>query len=166
MGSFAARTAWLEDETSRANGPQESIRVVSRLLRETISCAADMFWKSTVENLLKDVDDEAAKDIAKLMKDGSLSGACHAWISGVRSWLNDRCPKILDSAASSRALADILQSIDEVFEGEQWAKDCNSVLQQEPGFAFDLFKPFISDRAGVVASDCIQKAVEKVLFWN
>lgn len=162
-GFFAARTTWLDDESEKADGAQKSICAISKILRETISCLADMFWRSSVEKLLKDVDDEAAKQVSKLASDGSLSGACHSWLRGVRSWLDDRCPKILENVASSRALADILRSVDEVFEVDHWKEDCTAVLQQEPGFAFELFKPFISDRAGIVASDCIGRAVDKAL---
>lgn len=162
-GMLAARTGWVDDEYRAAVGVAEQLCAIATVVRSTVSCASDIFWRDCIDELLRGIDDNALDLINNARKDGSLYEALRSWTTGVKAWLDDKGPGILEAASSSGALADTLRALDSVFEVERWEEDCRSALDQPPSFVFDIFVPFISNRASVVASDCIENAVGKVL---
>lgn len=163
---LASRTAWIYDNNQQeVQNVAASMRRIADTVRDTVTCLADMFWRedSGVEPLLREVDEVAADNVATLRKDGELNGACVRWTNAVKDWMGEHAMHILEVATTSRSLADALCAVDEAIGDESWAHDCQAVLMKPPGFVFDIFKPFISERASIVAGQCISRAVDKVL---
>lgn len=165
-GMLASRTdlMWNEQQASQHAEVPMQMKRVAVLVRETVSCVAHMFWSDDgVVSLLRGVNDEAIGKVSELKNNGTLTLACTDWTQSVRGWLEERGSSILAKADTSRQLADTLLAIDDAFDYDEWEADCLNALQQSPQFVFDIFKPFIKDRAGVVACDCIQRTVNKVI---
>lgn len=159
-----ARVQWI-DAAGTAAGMDVAarLRAVARVVRETVVCMRDVFWDPEgVEALLRDVDDAAAEDLVQLRAAGRLNEVCLKWVGDVRAWLEEHGRAILIAADTSRVLADTLLAIDEVFAGEEWPEVCKVVLKEPPRFVFDIFTPFISERASSVASESVRKTVDKV----
>lgn len=166
-GLLASRTGWIDDENSgTTDSVSTRLRKLAAIVRDTISCMASMFWSgddSGVEGLLRDVDTDAADEVKRMRASGALKNSCVSWIDSVKGWLEEHGKDILVAADTSRILADTLRAIDEVFSEDKWADDCQAVLEKPPKFVFDIFTPFISERAAAVASESVQRAVDKVL---
>ncbi|KAI0563625.1 Conserved oligomeric Golgi complex subunit 1 [Gracilaria domingensis] len=165
-GMLASRTGliWNEDQAKQFSEVHLQMKRIATLVRETISCVSDMFWgENGVQTLLHGVNDQAIDEVSRLKDKGALNSACNAWTRNVRGWLEERGSSILSGADTSRQLADTLRAIDDAFDYDHWESDCQKALQESPNFVFDIFKPFIRDRAGVVARECIERTVNKVL---
>lgn len=165
-GMLASRIIWIDDQNSLAEKTAaKKMGGIAQIVRETITCLHSMFWSADegIEMLLKGVADDAIEQIDKLKQDGRLIATCVSWTRNVKGWLEEHGGAILDGAKTSRALVDTLRAIDDVFNVDEWETHCRAVLKQDTAFVFDIFKPFISDRAGVVASECVEGAVDKVL---
>ncbi|CAN8063422.1 unnamed protein product [Agarophyton chilense] len=165
-GMLASRTGliWSEGHGKLYSEVHLQMKRIATLVRETVSCISAMFWgENSVETLLQGINDEAITEVSILKEKGALNSACIAWTRNVRGWLEERGSSILAGADTSRQLADTLRAIDDAFDYDQWEGDCQKALQASPSFVFDIFKPFIRDRAGVVARECIKRTVKKVL---
>ena len=165
-GMFASRTSWVDDDHHENKGDVPfQIRNIAKTIKTTISCMAYMFWGEDLimEKLLHEVDENSVKKIQDLIQNGQLQETSVSWIDSISSWLNDHGKDILSDAKSSRELADTLRALHDIFEGEEWSQNCQDAMNQPPSFVFDLFKPYISKRADIVAHDCVHGAVNKVL---
>lgn len=163
---LATRTGWLGDERKRAGKDAgASLRAVSSVVRESISCIAHLFWRDadSIEKLLRDVDVSCAELVRVGRERGGINAAVVTWTGNVKVWLQEQGDSMLAGATSSRQVADALRAVDDVFEADGWAEDCQAALQQPPEFVFNIFKPFISSRAAAVAEECVQNTVRKVL---
>lgn len=182
---LSARTTWLEEvrhRHERGNDAGDAMRNIAIVVRDTVACMSALFWRvkkqnkhdqrrtdenenfdNGVEELVKVVDEKCAQRIVQARERGGLNGAVVAWTSNVRAWLQSNGDALLATATTSRQVALALKAIDDVLSEKSWAADCQAVLQQTPEFVFDIFKPFISARAGVVAEECVQLAVKRVL---
>lgn len=177
---LSARTTWLLEVQHRYKQGDASaaMRDIAVVVRDTITCMSELFWKGVndkqdltttsnsqqgVEALLRQVDDSCCQLVARARERGGLNGAVIAWTSNVRSWLQDNGDALLASAATSRQVALALKAVDDILSEPDWAEHCQASLQRSPDFVFDIFKPFISARAGVVAEECVQVAVKRVL---
>lgn len=164
---LAVRTTWLVDASKRSDtSAGDTIRAIASVVRDTVSCMARLFWRDTdhgVEALVRAVDVPSA-DVVRAARDrGGLNGTVVAWTANVRAWLHEHGDALLAAAVSSRQVADALRAVDDVFSDSDWSLDCDAALQQSTEFVFDIFKPFISQRAAVVAEESVQNAVRKVL---
>lgn len=165
-GMLAGRTGliWNEQPSAQREDVASQMRRIATVVRDTISCVADMFWAdSGVASQLRGVDDHAIETVSHLKSTGALKDCCTAWTQSVKGWLEERGSSVLAGAVTSRMLADTLRAIDDVFDRQSWQHDCQCALQEHPSFVFDIFKPFIRDRAGVVARESIEGAVSKVI---
>lgn len=166
-GMLASRTGWIDDENrGTTDAVSTRMRKLATIVRDTISCMASVFWSgddSGVEGLLRDVDADAADEVKRLRESGALKNSCVSWIDSVKGWLEEHGKDILVGADSSRVLADTLRAIDDISSEDRWADDCQAALEKPPKFVFDIFTPFISERAATVASESVQRAVDKVL---
>eukprot|EP00178_Gracilaria_changii_P014238 TRINITY_DN40296_c0_g1_i1.p1 TRINITY_DN40296_c0_g1~~TRINITY_DN40296_c0_g1_i1.p1 ORF type:complete len:902 (-),score=124.95 TRINITY_DN40296_c0_g1_i1:5229-7934(-) len=165
-GMLASRTGLIWNEGQGQQYPEVHLQMkrIASIVRETITCVSDMFWgENGVETLLLGVNDQAIKEVSRLKSERVLNSACTAWTRNVKGWLEERGSVILASADTSRELADTLRAIDDAFDYDQWEGDCRQALLESPNFVFAIFKPFIRDRAGVVARECIERTVNKVL---
>lgn len=165
-GMLATRTTWLNDHHTRSQSDAGSaMRSVATVVRDTVSCMAQLFWRDahSVETLVQDVDPTAAQLVREARERGGLNGAIVAWTSSVRASLQEQGEFILAGATSSRQVVDALRAVDDVFDVPDWSEDCQFALQQPPEFVFDIFKPFISSRAAAVADECVQSTVRRVL---
>ncbi|PXF40767.1 Conserved oligomeric Golgi complex subunit 1 [Gracilariopsis chorda] len=165
-GMLASRTGlmWNEQQATKQAEVATQMKRIATLVRETVSCIAHMFWSDNgVVSLLRGVNDDAIGKVSELKDNGTLISACTEWTQSVRGWLEERGSSILAKADTSRQLADTLLAIDDAFDYDEWEADCGNALQQSPLFVFEIFKPFIKDRAGVVACECIERAVNKVI---
>lgn len=177
---LSARTTWLLEVRHRYKQGDASaaMRDIAVVVRDTITCMSELFWKGVsdkhestttsnshqgVEALLRQVDDSCCQLVVSARERGGLNGAVIAWTSNVRSWLQDNGDALLASAATSRQVALALKAVDDILSEPHWAEHCQASLQRSPDFVFDIFKPFISARAGVVAEECVHVAVKRVL---
>lgn len=166
-GMLASRTGWIDDDNRNASGSVSvRLRRVAEVVKNVIVCMNAMFWNNEpdgAEQLLQDVDTLAAEDLRKLRDSGALRLACLKWINDVQTWLEEHGRNILVEADSSRVLADTLRAVDEVFADETWPAVCQSALDHQPKFVFEIFTPFISERAARVASESVQRTVDSVI---
>lgn len=164
---LATRTTWLGDrQTDSESTTGSTIRDVASVVRETVSCMAHLFWRHPedgVEALVQAIDPSSAELVSAARDRGGLNGVVVAWTTSVREWLNSHGNTLLASASNSREVAEALHSIDTVFSEPEWHADCDAALHQPTEFVFDIFKPFISDRAAIVAKNCVESVVQRVL---
>lgn len=166
QGMLASRISWIEDANrGSSKAVPERMRRLAAIVSDSISCMSKTFWntESGVEPLLRDVDVAAADEVKLFRESNALKNACASWIADVKGWVGEHSKDILASADTSRILADTLRGIDEVFQAESWANDCQAALGQPPKFVLNIFTPVISERAAAVASESVQRSVESVL---
>lgn len=165
-GMLASRSVWVNDQLAGKDVAVPALASrIAKIVRETLTCISAMFNSrdSLLQSLLRPVNDAAANDVAALCSGSDLHTACLSWIEDLKRWLDEHGRNLLAAAETSRVLADTLRAIEDALSGDLWPEVCEVALEQPASFVFDVFKPFISERANVVASESVRRAADAVI---